>query len=101
MEGYGRKPRRDDVRREVWEVQGRRRRRDRKMGKASAKKQGEIGGARRDVRGVELRDRNENVFARPNGLRENAETALSCGGSGPARKKKEVPGIPVAGKRRK
>ena len=37
------------------------------------------------------RDRKENVFARPNhGLRENAETAISCRGPGPARKKKKV-----------
>ena len=33
---------------------------------------------------------NENVFARPNGLREKAETAISCRGLGPIRKKKEV-----------
>ena len=33
----------------------------------------------RDLRGVKRRNRNENVFARPNGLRENAETAISCG----------------------
>ena len=32
----------------------------------------------RDIRGIEGRNRTENVFARPNGLRENAETALSC-----------------------
>ena len=34
--------------------------------------------------------REENVLARPNGLRENAETAISCRGPGPARTKKEV-----------
>ena len=33
---------------------------------------------------------NVNVFARPSGLRENAETAISCRGLGPARKKKEA-----------
>ena len=44
----------------------------------------------RNIRGVERRDRNENVFARPNELRENAETAISCRGPGPARKEKEV-----------
>ena len=43
----------------------------------------------RDKWGVERRDRNENVFARPDGLRENAETAISRRGPGPARKKKE------------
>ena len=37
------KPGRDDVRREVWEVQGRSRRNDRKKGDSSAKKQVEIG----------------------------------------------------------
>ena len=44
----------------------------------------------RDVRGFKRRDGNENNFARPNGLRENAETAVSCRGPGPARKKKKV-----------
>ena len=29
------------------------------------------------------------MFARPIGLRENAETAISCRGPGPSRKKKE------------
>ena len=43
MEGYSRKPRRDEVRREIWQVQGRSRRKDRKKGKASTKKQGGIG----------------------------------------------------------
>ena len=40
-----------------------------------------------DLRKVK-RNRNENVFARANGLRENAETAISCMGPGPARKKR-------------
>ena len=44
----------------------------------------------RDVRTVKRKNRNENVFARPNGLRENAETAISCRGPGPARLKKEI-----------
>ena len=44
----------------------------------------------RDLREVKKRNRNENVFSRPNGLRENAETAISFRGPGPARKKKEV-----------
>ena len=60
----------------------------RNKGKASAKKQGERGGTLRDLRGVKRRNRNENVFARPNGLRQNAETAISCRGPGPARKKR-------------
>ena len=44
----------------------------------------------RDIRGVERRDRNKCVFARRNGLRENAETTILCRWPGPARKKKEV-----------
>ena len=91
MEGYRRKPRRDTiVHREVWGVQDRSQRKDRNKGKASAKKQGEGGGTLRDLRGVKRRNRNESVLARHDGLRENAETAISCRGPGPARKKKEV-----------
>ena len=63
---------------------------DRNKEKASAKKRGKGGGALRDLWGVTGRSRNENVCARPNGLRENAETAISCMGPGPARKEKEV-----------
>ena len=33
-------------------------------------------------------NRNENVFARPDGQREDAETAISCRRPGPARKKR-------------
>ena len=43
-----------------------------------AKKQGEIGETLGDIRGIKQRDRNENVFARPNGLREKDENAISC-----------------------
>ena len=89
MDGYRRKPRRDAVHREV-EVQDRSKRKDRNKGKASAKTQGERGGTLRDIRGVKRRGSNEHVFARPNGLRENAETATSGRGPGPARKKKEA-----------
>ena len=42
----------------------------------------------------------EHVSAPPNGLHENAETAMSCREPGPARKKKEVR-VPVVGRRRK
>ena len=77
MEAYRGKPRRGDVRREGWEVQGRTRRKDRKKGKTSAKKQGEFGETLRDIRGIEGRGRNENAFVRPSVLRENAETAIS------------------------
>ena len=51
MEGYRRKPRRVDVRREVWEVQGRSRRKYRNKGKASALKQGELGETLKDDTG--------------------------------------------------
>ena len=40
------------------------------------------------MRGVKRRNRNENVFARPIGIRENVETAVSGRGPGPARKKR-------------
>ena len=40
--------------------------------------------------GKKGRNRNESVFARPNGPCENAETAISCRVPGRARKKKEV-----------
>ena len=68
------------VRREVWEVQGRNRRKDERKGKASAKELliGGIGKTFKDIRGIERRIRSENIFARPNGLRDNAETAISC-----------------------
>ena len=48
----------------------------------------------RDMRGSKGRGRDDSAFARPNGLRDNAETALSCRRPGPARKKKK--GKPVA-----
>ena len=54
-----------------------------KQGRASAEKQGETGGTLTTFTG---RNRNENVFARPNGLRENAETATSFGGPEPGTK---------------
>ena len=57
---------------------------------ALRKKQGEGGGTLTDLRAVKSRNRNQNAFARPNGLRENAETAISCRGPGAARTKKEV-----------
>ena len=79
MEACRGKPRRGDVRREVWEVQGRNRRKDRKKGKASAKKQGGIGETRRDVRGIEGSNRNENVFVRPNALRETLKLLFRHG----------------------
>ena len=67
------------VRREVWGVKGRGRKLDRKKGKAGAKKQGKIGETREGKPGIKRRDRNESIFARPNGLGEHAETVISCG----------------------
>ena len=66
-----------------------------RKGEVSATKEGErgetlqrcTGSCFRDVRGVEGRYWNESVFARPNGLRKKAETAISCRGPGPTRKK--------------
>ena len=49
MEGYRG---RGDVRREIWEVQGRSRIKDRKKGKASAKEQGGIGKTLGDIGGL-------------------------------------------------
>ena len=49
-----------------------------RRGRLALRKQGEIGGTLRDIRGIKRRDRNANVSARSNELRENAETALSC-----------------------
>ena len=57
--------------------------------KASAGKKGEIRETLRDIWGNEHRDMDENVFARPIGLRENAETAISRRALGPAINKKE------------
>ena len=88
MEGCRRKPRRDTVHREICGVQDRNKRNYRDKGKASAKKLSEGGRTLRDLRGVKRRNGNENVFARLNGLRENAETAISRRGPGPARKKR-------------
>ena len=42
------------------------------------------------IREGKRRDWNENVFARPSGVRQNAEIAISCRGPGPTNKKKEV-----------
>ena len=84
MRQYGRiyrgKPIRDYVRREVREIQGRSRRKERKKGKATAsvKKQVEIGKTLKDMWVIGRRDRNENAFARPKGLRGSADTAISC-----------------------
>ena len=36
-------------------------------------------------------NRNASVFARPNGIRENTETAFLCRRPGPGRKKKGIP----------
>ena len=83
MKGYRRKPRRGTVHREVWGMQDRSKRMDRNKGKASAKTKGE-----RDTRGVKRRSRHGNVFGRPNGQRENSETAISGRGPGLARRRK-------------
>ena len=95
MEGYRRKARRDNGHTEVWgyktevtEII--------QLGKGHVALRNKV---KRDSRGVKRRDGNENVFARPNELRENAESVISCRGPGPARKK-EVR-IPVVGRSRR
>ena len=40
------------------------------------------------------------MYLQPSGVRENAETAISCGGPGPARKKRGIPPV-VVGRRNK
>ena len=60
---------------------------DRKKGKKKSLARGNRGKPEKlfsDVRGIEGRDRDEKVFARPNGHRDNAETAISCRRPGPA-----------------
>ena len=69
MEGYRRKPRRDTAHVRVWGYKTEAKRKDRNEGQASAKKQGERGGTLRYIRLVKRKETNENVFARPNGLR--------------------------------
>ena len=73
---------------------------------SAKRKKGERGGTlegggtlERDIRGVGPRGRKKNVFGRPTGLRENAETVISGRGPGPARKKTR--GIPIVGRRRR
>lgn len=74
------KRRRNYVRRDVWEVHGRRLivKKGRNKRKASPKKQDGFEETVRDIRGVDRKNMIENAYARPNGRREDAETALSC-----------------------
>ena len=69
--------------------QGRSTRKDRKKGKASDKKQGGMGMTFIYIY-MKRRYGNEKVFTRPDGLRGNAETAISCRRPEPAGKKKYV-----------
>ena len=89
MGGQRRKPRRDMLIASLRRTR-QNQKQDRKKGKASGKNECERGGTRTDIQGVKKRHRIENVLARPNGPRDNAETAISCRGPGPARKKKEI-----------
>lgn len=74
----------------MWEVQDKRKRRYRNKGETSVKTETIRERAPEFIRGVERRDENKNVSARPTGLRENIETAISGGGSGLVRKEKEM-----------
>ena len=89
MEAYGRKPRIDYVRintfgRCTTGVEEMIKRRERLALRNKVEWEKHL----RDIRGVKRRDINQNVFARPNGLRENPEAAISCREPGPARKKR-------------
>lgn len=55
----------------------------------------------RGIRGIRRRARDENVFDRLNGLREEAQACILCRGPGPARKQKEVYGMPAVEWRKK
>ena len=88
MEGCRSKQRKDTVHRDLRGVQFRSKINYRNKGNASAKKQGEGEGILERSTGVQRRNKNENVFAWRNGLRENDETSNSCRGPGPARKKR-------------
>lgn len=52
----------------------------------SAKTESGQGRALGNIQGVEMRDRGENRYVRPNGLREKVGSAISGGGPGPRRK---------------
>ena len=92
MEGFGGRPRRGTVHGEVWRVQDRRskgnsrRKKERLELRSKAKEEKHL----RDIPGIEGRYWNESASARPDGLREKAETAIWCRGTGPTRKKKEI-----------
>ena len=92
----GGRPRRGTVygNREVWRIQNtseRKNRKKRKKGYEALRNQVcEEEKHLRDIRGVEGRYWNENLSARPNGLRKKAESAISCRGTEPARRKQEM-----------
>ena len=65
MEGYRGRPRRGTAYREVWRVQDISKRKDRRKGKAKAKKYVERGEAPTDIRGVEGRYWNETYLHGP------------------------------------
>ena len=93
MEGYRRRPRRGDVSKQVWQVQERRTTVDERIEtRGKTKNAKKIRRKRRNTHtylytryirstyiygGVERKDRNEKIFAQPNELRENTETAIS------------------------
>ena len=84
-----RKPRRFYVHREVWGIRDRSKKYERKRQTRALKNEVEEEEHLQTYGGLR-KDRNENIFARPNGLCENAETAISCRGPGPAGKNTEV-----------
>ena len=84
-----RKPRRHTVHREVWgihktEAKERIVAREMLALRNKVKEEEHF----RYIRGFKRRNRNENVFARPNGLRETSHIAISDSAPGPVRKKR-------------
>ena len=74
MEGIRRTPRRGNVHREAWSKR-KIEERERLTLRNKVKEEKHL----RDIRGLEGRYWNENVSGRLNGLREIAETTISCG----------------------
>ena len=98
MEGV-RKPRRYTAYREVWLVQDRSKRNNRRERLALREKVKEENHLR-DIRGVEGRYWNENVFAPPNGLREEAGKLKLRFRAGDLYYQKEERDASVVGRRR-
>ena len=92
MEAFRRRPRGGTVYTEILRVQDRSKIKDRRKERLALRNMVKEEKHLKIYGGVEGRYWNENnaVTARPNGLREKAETAISRREPGPTRKKKEI-----------